>query len=176
VERTARRGETAQAGFLLIEAVVSVALVAIVVAAALGAVAALTHAAARTLPDAALTSTAANVLTDLRAATAYDAEALVVLAGKHAEFDADEPAPDGAVARVHVSVAVSRSADGGAPTATVTVGSAAGRSVTLAATLVQEAPPPGSVVAPPTTSPEAEGAESGATAAAPAQPTGTIAL
>ncbi len=40
----------------------------------------------------ALTLTAQNILTDLRAATAYDPDALAALAGRSIAFDADDPA------------------------------------------------------------------------------------
>ncbi len=135
-----------EAGFLLAEAVVAVALVAVCAGTALAAVAAVTHAQAHAQPTSSLTLTAQNVLADLRAATAYDPAQLKALAGQSVAFDADEPGPDDKARRVHIVVAVTRS-DVSEPTvADVTVSLADGATVTVNGILVQEAPAPGSVI------------------------------
>src|SRR5450755_3898624 len=143
--RSFRAGSRDDAGFLLIEAVVAVALVAICAGAALAAVAAVTHAAARTRATPSLTLTAQNILTDLRAATAYDPAELTALAGRSTAFDAVEPGVAGTPRRVHIVASVTRSGLDSFVGA-VTARSTDGLTVTLQATLVQEAPAPGSVI------------------------------
>ncbi len=143
-----------EAGFLLVEAIVAVALIAVCAGAALAAVAAITHAAARAVPAAALTLTAQNVLTDLRAVTAYDPLQLAALAGRSVTFDALESDAAGAPQPVHISAQVVGSATQGY-VGSVTVRGQNGTSVTVQATLVQEAPAPGSVVPAGTPPPDA---------------------
>jgi type II secretory pathway pseudopilin PulG len=157
-------GRSAQAGFVLVEAVVAVALIALSAGAALAAVAAVTHASAHAAAEPALTLTAQNVLTDLRAATAYDPAGLAALAGRSAAFDADEPVGDDAPRRVHVVAGVAGTAADGY-TATVTVSRPDGASVTVSSPLVQEAPAPGSVVPAATPGPVCDGASTGCTRA-----------
>jgi Tfp pilus assembly protein PilV len=137
---------SSEAGFLLLEALIAVALVAICAGAALAAVVAVMHAMSRALPAPGLTVSAQNVLTDLRAATAYDPAELAALSGKSTAFTADEPAPDGSLRPVRITVGVTTTATGAAQHATVTATASDGSAVTLAATLIQEAPAPGSVV------------------------------
>jgi hypothetical protein len=137
------------------EAVVAVALIALCAGAALAAVAAVTHATARTLRSPGLTLTAQNILTDLRAATAYDPAQLAALDGKSTAFDVREPGlVAGALHRVHVVANVTRSSLNSYVGA-VTVRSDDGTAVTIRTTLVQEAPAPGSVVSASTPPPEA---------------------
>jgi type II secretory pathway pseudopilin PulG len=132
---------------MLVEAIVAVALVAVCAAAALTAAAAVTHATARAFPAAALSSTAQNVLTDLRAATAYDPDELAALVNRSVSFEASEPAPDGsAQAPIRITAAVTRSARTDAYVGSVTARASDGNAVTVQATLVQEAPAPGSVI------------------------------
>jgi type II secretory pathway pseudopilin PulG len=146
-------GRSGEGGFLLIEAVVAVALIAICAGAALGAVAAVTHATARTRMAPALSLTAQNVLTDLRAATAYDPAQLAALAGKSATFDATEAGVGGAMRRVHIVAAVTRSGQD-SYVGVVTARSDDGAAATVQMTLVQEAPAPGSVVSASTPAPD----------------------
>jgi hypothetical protein len=137
---------TSEAGFLLLEAVIAVALVAICAGAALAAVATVMHATSRALPVPGLTVSAQNVLTDLRAATAYDPVELAALDGKTTTFAADELGSDGSLRRLRIAVGITAGTHSGAYLATVTVTAADGSAVTLAATLVAEAPAPGSTV------------------------------
>jgi hypothetical protein len=116
-------------------------------------VAAVTLARAHAAPTSALTLSAQNILTDLRAATAYDPAQLAALAGGTLTFDADEPAPDGTTRRVHIVVTVTRAAPAAPYAAHVTVSAANGTSVHLDGTLVQEAPAPGSVISASTPAP-----------------------
>ena len=171
VKRRCAAGPRDEAGFLLIEAVVAVALIALCAGAALAAVAAVTHATARTLAAPALSLCAQNVLTDLRAATAYDPSQLAALDGKSATFDAAEAGIGGTIERVHIVATVTRS-EQNAYVGTVTARSADGASVTVSATLVQEAPAPGSVVSASTPPPDTLRSAAAATAGA----TGPIAL
>jgi hypothetical protein len=146
VRRCASAGPSTEAGFLLVEAVLAAALIALSAAAALGAVAIVMHAAARAVPAAELTATAQNVLADLRAATAYDPAQLAALGGRTVAFDAIEPAAGGVAQRVRVSVSIVPASQAAPAEATVTAAGAAGAVVTLRSALVQEAPAPGSVV------------------------------
>jgi hypothetical protein len=106
-----------------------------------------THATARTLATPALTLSAQNVLTDLRAATAYDPVQLAALAGRSISFDAAEPASTGGSRRVHIVASVTRSPASGAYAGFVTASAPDGSAASVQATLVQEAPAPGSVIA-----------------------------
>jgi type II secretory pathway pseudopilin PulG len=157
VERSARPGRKNEAGFLLIEAVVAVALIAVCAGAALAAVAAVTHAAARTLATPALTLTAQNILTDLRAATAYDPAQLAAIAGRSISFDAAEPGAAGANRTIQIVASVTLTGED-RYVGTVTARAADGSTVTVAATLVQEAPAPGSVI--PASTPATDGMRS----------------
>ncbi len=139
-------GRASEAGFLLVEAVVAVALVTICAGAALAAVVAVTQARDHAEPTSSLTLTAQNILTDLRAATAYDPGQLAALDGQSRSFDADEPGPDGAPRRAHIVVAVTRSTGSEETVARVTVSASNGTTVTVNGTLMQEAPAPGSVI------------------------------
>ncbi len=162
MDSAASRGPD-DAGFLLVEAVIAVALIAVCAGAALAAAAAVTHASARALAAPALTLSAQNVLTDLRAATAYDPVALDALDGRSVSFDADEAAADGGVRRVHLTALIARPAPNAALVATVTARDANGARVSIAAALVQEAPAPGSTVnAAATTAPAAPESAAGA--------------
>ena len=144
-----------EAGFLLVEAVVAVAVIAVCAGAALAAAAAVMHAGARSLPAPALTLTAQNILTDLRAATAYDPLQLAGLAGRSTAFDVDEPGPNGTTQRVHIVAGVTRSAATNTYVGSVTARASNGTVVTIESTLVQEAPAPGSVVSASTPPPNA---------------------
>ncbi len=128
------------------EAVLAAALIAVCAGAALAAVAAVMHAQAHAQPASSLTFTAQNILTDLRAATAYDPLQLATLAGRSAGFDADESEADGKQRHLHIVVSVTRLAANQPTVAHVTVSAANGTTVTIDGTLVQEAPAPGSVL------------------------------
>jgi len=146
----------ADAGFLLIEAQFAAALVAVAAGVTLAAAAAAAHASAHALPAATLTASAQNVLTDLRAATAYDATLLTGITGRSIAFDAAEPGPDGAAHTVHFQVTVTPWPPGSALDE-ITAGDASG-TITLRTTLAVEAPPPGTVLpasTPPPSAPDA---------------------
>ncbi len=131
---------------MLVEALIAVALVGVCIGAIATAVLAVSHATARTMPAAALTLTAQNVLTDLRAATAYDPDQLAALDGRSTAFSVNEPGPNGSPQAIRIEARVTRSAVTGASIGSVTARAANGIAVTLDATLVQEAPAPGSVL------------------------------
>ncbi len=150
--RARRRGD---AGFLLVEAQFAAALVAVAGGIALAAVACATHAAARALPAAALAGSATNVLTDLRAATAYDPAELAALAGREAAFDARELGAGATSHVVHIVASVARASGGYVATVTA---SGDGAIVTLRSTLAVEAPQPGSVAPAGTPPPAAQAA------------------
>jgi type II secretory pathway pseudopilin PulG len=152
------------AGFVLIEAVAATALIAICAGAALAAAVAVTHAAARTVSAAELTVTAQNVVTDLRAATAYDSVELAGLGGRSVSFQTQEPGPTGSPRPVTISVSVTR-APAGVEIGSVTVRAADGAAITICAVLVQEAPAPGSVLPASTPAPVPTDAPDGADAA-----------
>jgi type II secretory pathway pseudopilin PulG len=158
VERRPRPCPPREAGFLLVEAIFAVALVALCAVAALAAVAATTHAAAHARAESELTLSAQNVLTDLRAVTAYDPDQLAALADRSAAFDADEPGADDAPRHVHIVASVSRAAAGSYIGSVIATGPG-GTAVTVRATLVQEAPAPGSVVSAASPAPSATAAD-----------------
>ncbi len=83
------------------------------------------------------------MLTDLRVATAYDGGQIEAMAGRSTAFDASGPGAAGTAQPLRIVVAVGPRSAGGAAVATVTVSNAQGQKATLAATLAQEAPPPG---------------------------------
>lgn len=133
-------------GFTLIEALVATGVLTVVLLCALGAVAGAVRATNSAAPRAALAEIAQNVLADLRAATAYDPDELASLAATGTRrFTLDEPPTDGASAQRNVTASVAPNPAGGY-SATVTVEDAAGNTVTMHSTLVQEAPVPGSVL------------------------------
>lgn len=136
----------AQAGFVLLEAVVAVALIAIAVTATLAAAASAIHATAGSLSAATLSSTAQNVLTDLRATTVYDPDQLASLAGRSVTFTAMEPGPAGSPVPVTIRVIVASSAAADSYTGSVTARALHGGEVTVTRALAQEAPAPGTVL------------------------------
>ena len=134
-------------GFTLIEALVATGILTSVLLCVLGAVAGTVRAANSAAPRAALAEIAQNVLADLRAATAYDPDELAALAATGTRhLTLDETQADGSSAQRDVTAAVAPNAAGAGYDATVTVGDAAGNTVTMHTTLVQEAPVPGSVL------------------------------
>jgi type II secretory pathway pseudopilin PulG len=134
---------------MLVEALVGVGIVAIVAGAALAGVATVTHSAAHELSRSALRATAQNVLTDLRAATAYDPIELAGLSGTSVSFsatDGDSPTT--------ITVRVGIASDRTYP-ATVEARAADGTTVTLDGVLAAEAPAPGTIDAPSSPEPAA---------------------
>jgi type II secretory pathway pseudopilin PulG len=151
-------------GFTLIEALVAAGILAFVLVCALGAAGAAVRGAKSAAPRAALAEIAQNVLADLRAASAYDPEELAALgAAGSRRFTLDEPQADGSSAQRTVTAAVVPNAAGAGYIATVTVDDAAGNTISMHSTLVQEAPAPGSVLPLSTPPPVQGGTEPGAT-------------
>jgi hypothetical protein len=166
VKQCANSHRSDEGGFLLVEALISVAMIGVCAGALIAAIVAVTHATAHRLPTSSLMLTAQDILTDLRAATAYDSGQLAALAGRTAAFDVAETGPDGLPHSVHIVAGVTRSAATGAYVGSVTARGFNGAVVTIQATLVQEAPPPGSVV--PAGTPAAEDSAGGAVQTQPA--------
>lgn len=138
------RGE---AGFLMVEAIVGVALIGMCAGIVMAAVVAVSHqTAARPAAAAALASTAQNIVTDLRAATAYDGAQIAQLIGRSTAFDVTENDAAGLPHTLHVVAAVTAGELDGAAVVSVTVRNAAGTAASVQATLVQEAPAPRSIV------------------------------
>jgi Tfp pilus assembly protein PilV len=131
----------------MIEAMIAVVLIAVCAGTVLAVSAAVEHQRARQRPTAALSLSAQNVLTDLRAATAYDPAELADLVGRSISFSAIEPGPGGAAQTLQVSVTLRPTATAGLVAAAVTVQNAAGQTATMGSTLAAEVPAPGSVVA-----------------------------
>ena len=138
----------------MVEAVMAIALMALCAGTVMGAVVLVQHQLAIATPSAELLSSAQNVLTDLRAATAYDAAALNALDGRSETFDIVEPAPGRSAQPLHISVRIARVSADAALVASISVRNARGQSVNIASTLVQEAPAPGSIVPAATPTPE----------------------
>jgi prepilin-type N-terminal cleavage/methylation domain-containing protein len=142
-------------GFTLLETLAAVSLTGIAVLGVAGAVAASLYGSARSETKLLLADDASNVLTDLRAASAYDPVMLAALDGRHATARLALPGPRGPRIVV-MTAAVARRAVGGsgdsAPrigdeyVASVTATAADGTTVTERVTLVAEAPAPGSRV------------------------------
>lgn len=137
----------AEGGFLLIEAIVGTAIVALCAGAAFLAIVTVQHQLAVAERRSALTLTAQNMLTDLRAATAYDPAQLAALPGRATEFDFTEPGSDGSPRTLHATVTATRTTPPARTTVLVTVRNALGQSATVQSTLSVEAPAPGSVLA-----------------------------
>jgi Tfp pilus assembly protein PilV len=133
-----------QAGFTLAEAAVAVGVVAIGAGGVVAAMLSVTRPTAQQVASATLTTTAQNVLADLRAASAYGTTSLGALAGQRKSFTIGERRADGTTEAISVTEAFAADANG--VMATVTCTDPAGRSVALSAPLVREAPEPGSVV------------------------------
>ena len=131
---------------MLIEALIAIAIIAVCAGAVLSAILSVQHQTLFAQPSAALTLSAQNVLTDLRAATAYDGAELRALGGRSAAFDSSEPGPNGSPEPIHITVSVSAPAATGAVVAAVTVRDAQGRSASVQSSLTREAPAPGSTV------------------------------
>jgi type II secretory pathway pseudopilin PulG len=137
----AARGE---AGFTLAESAVAVGVVAIGAGGVVAALLSVMRPTAEQIASATLTTTAQNVLSDLRAATAYGTTSLSSLAGKRTSFAIRELRPDGTAQAISVTEAFA--ADAGGVAVTLTCADASGRTVAVTAPLVREAPEPGAVM------------------------------
>jgi type II secretory pathway pseudopilin PulG len=151
-----RRPFEGELGFTLVETVVAAALTSVtaftLVAAVLGAL----HATARSSREANLTDHALNILSDLREATAYDANALNKIEGQ----TVSSTFPDDAAStpsRLTASVTVTRDSASNTVFASVTVGDSGGATATEKQVLFVEAPAPGSVIDQETPSPGSGG-------------------
>jgi Tfp pilus assembly protein PilV len=139
--------KTYEGGFTLLETLIAVALTTIAVLGVTGAVARALYGTARSETRLLLAADAANVLTDLRAASAYDPGMLARMSGQRVAVTLALP---GAKAPRAVGIVATVSAQGASGTyvARVTATAADGTTVTQERTLVVEAPAPGSRVAP----------------------------
>lgn len=138
----------AERGFTLLEAAVATALTCAVVLGLVATVARTLHANATLVERAALTDDALNVLSDLRATTAYDADALARIAGRTTNATI---VSDGQT--IAVTVAVGSAGPATPVIANVTVTNGSGESATLSRQLYVEAPAPGSVIDEPSPAP-----------------------
>jgi prepilin-type N-terminal cleavage/methylation domain-containing protein len=130
-------------GFTLLETLVALAIAAIAIAGVAGAVTSSLYASARSETKILLAADASNVLTDLRAAGAYDPAALAAMAGRSAS--ARLVLPGSREPRVvAIEARVVRDATPDRYLASVTASAPDGTSVTQQVTLVVEAPAPGS--------------------------------
>ncbi len=139
---------TFERGFTLLEAAIATALTCAVVLGLAATVAHALHANATLAERAALTDDALNVLSDLRAATAYDAGALAQITGRTTNATIVRNGQS-----LAVTVAVGSSGPATPTIANVTVTDPNGESATMSRQLYVEAPAPGSVIDEPSPSP-----------------------
>jgi len=132
-------------GFTLLETLAAVTVTTIAVLGVAGAVAASLYGNARSETKLLLADDAANVLTDLRAASAYDPAMLAAMDGRRVSTRLALPGGSGPRI-VEVTAGVARQPAAGEYLATVTATAADGTSVTQRVTLTAEAPAPGSRV------------------------------
>ncbi|MFY9780469.1 MAG: type II secretion system protein [Candidatus Baltobacteraceae bacterium] len=137
-------GLRAQRGFTLLEALIAIAVTSAAVLGVAGAVLGMLRSLALETDKAALADDALNVLTDLRAATAYDGAFLAKLAGRSTSQKLTLAGPAGS--RSLVVTATVTPQGNGVYVAAVTAATLDGVAVTEQAVLTQEAPAPGSVV------------------------------
>jgi type II secretory pathway pseudopilin PulG len=130
-------------GFTLLEALAALALTALAIAGVAGSVAACLHVTARSQTKLLLAADAQNVLTDLRAATAYDPALLAALAGRSTSVRLTFSGAHG-TRTVALDADVARPSLPGSYLATVTATAPDGTAVSQSVTLTQEAPAPGS--------------------------------
>jgi Tfp pilus assembly protein PilV len=126
----------------MVETLVAVTVTGIAVLGIAGAVAASLYGAARSETKLALAGDASNVLTDLRAASAYDPAMLAAMSGRSVSAQLRLPDARGARGVTIAARVVPRAA--GSYVASVTATAPDGTAVTEEVTLVQEAPAPGS--------------------------------
>jgi prepilin-type N-terminal cleavage/methylation domain-containing protein len=132
-------------GFTLLETLAAVSVTGIAVLGVAGAVAASLYGSARAETRLLLADDASNVLTDVRAASAYDPAMLASLNGRRVSARIALPGAQGPRV-VQLTAGVARQTDAGEYLATVTATAADGTSVTQQVTLTAEAPAPGSRV------------------------------
>ncbi len=135
-------------GFSLLEVTIAGALVSFVVLGVSSAVLHSLHATAMLAAHEALADDALNVLSDLRAATAYDGDALARIAGRSSSASIVR---DGKPVTITVSIGAADA--NGAAIAQVTATDALGATATEQQTLYVEAPAPGSVIDQPSPAP-----------------------
>jgi prepilin-type N-terminal cleavage/methylation domain-containing protein len=134
-------------GFTLLETLAAVTVTGIAVLGVAGAVAASLYGSARSETRLLLADDATNVLTDLRAASAYDPAMLAALDGRRVTARLAFPGTHGPRIVVMTAAVARQAAPAGGSgeyLATVTATAADGTSVTERVTLVAEAPAPGS--------------------------------
>jgi prepilin-type N-terminal cleavage/methylation domain-containing protein len=130
-------------GFTLLETLVAIAVSALAFVGVAGAVANALFGAARAETKIALAGDAANVLTDLRAASGYDPALLASLSGRSTSAHVEVPGARGA-RLITIVASVAPAATAGSYLASVTATAADGTSVTEQRLLAVEAPAPGS--------------------------------
>lgn len=147
--RRRRRAIAAQDGFSLIEAIVAVGIFSIAIGGMIAAMLAVLKPMAESRWSAQLTTVAQNVLTDLRAASAYDTAVLAAAEAKRTTFTVPDPSASGSVVPPPLSVTVTyvRPNPGAPMHAVVQVADAQRHVVRVDGVLVHEAPYPGEVVA-----------------------------
>jgi hypothetical protein len=138
------RTDSNEAGFTLAEAAIAVALVGLGVGGIVAAMLSVMRPVAEQSAGVVLTTTAQNILADLRAATAYGTTSLSGLAGRALSFSVVEPRPDGTNASI--AVRESFAAAGSGVVVTIQCSDPSGHAVAMSAPLVREAPEPGSIV------------------------------
>jgi len=137
-----------QRGFSLLEVTIAGALVSFVVLGVSSAVLNSLRATATLTAHEALADDALNVLSDLRAATAYDGDALAHIAGRNSTATIVR---DGKPVTIAISIGPADA--NGAVVAKVTATDATGATATEQQTLYVEAPAPGSVIDQPSPGP-----------------------
>jgi type II secretory pathway pseudopilin PulG len=132
------RTDRNERGFSLIEVAVGSGILTLGIAAAAQSQVAFTHAVAHLRSAERASSIARDILSDARAAAAYDPAALAPLAGTARDFSLDGAA-------VHVSYAI---AAPGTYTIGVSVTDPGGAALSVTGALIGEAPAPGASLAP----------------------------
>jgi hypothetical protein len=147
-------------GFTLAEAAVAVGVVAVGVGGVVAAMLSVMRPVVEHSASAVLTTTAQNILADLRAATAYGTTSLSGLAGTSVSFTVTEPRPDGTSDAIAVRESFAAASAG--VVVTIACADTGGHTIAMSAPLVREAPEPGSMITadpslryePPTTPPQ----------------------
>jgi prepilin-type N-terminal cleavage/methylation domain-containing protein len=137
-------------GFTLLEATIAIAILGFVFLTVSSAVVQTMHANATLVARAGLADDAQNVLADIRATTAYDADALAAITGR---TYATTIVRDNRT--LAISVAIARASASAPVIAEVTVTDPNGTSATERQQLYVEAPAPGSVIDEPSPGPSA---------------------
>ncbi|HEV3157246.1 MAG TPA: type II secretion system protein [Candidatus Baltobacteraceae bacterium] len=134
-----------EAGFTIVETMVSVAILAMVISGAMGLAIQANHEFARLAMQGRGEQAAQNMISDLRSMSAYGSDELNALIGHNGSGDVAQPIPEGTPMhlRVHWSVLGESTAHA---IAVVSVDLPNGESVSEQADLASEAPAPGSSV------------------------------